>query len=418
MINAGLDIGNGYVKALVKNPDRDAKAEAIDMPSAAAVITNSADLRISEPDAIAKEMANIYNQMEVSIDSPLIRDKNMRMYVGARAILSGKSLQEFNLREARRSKSETELSAILTLSVLAGKALSDYYNINKKLPKTDEIIRVDAKIAISLPIGEYKLNKNIVPRNYTAQTHLVRIHNFTDTVKIEIHIKNVEVAPEGASAQFAIASKGPKFMKALVANMAKNGITIPSDITAEDIAAAGGIIGVDIGEGTVNFPIYQDLKFNPDVSSTFGKGYGSVMDEVVARLNQMGRPFETRKKLIQWMLDFKGKPLKRALYAEITEVMNTEIDIFTNELAQQFAKVLENNGAFAEVIYIYGGGATPVQESLYPKIIKAVQRSFGEDAFMPVLYLDSSYSRYLNRDGLYLLAASDDPKNTEDLNNI
>ena len=77
--------------------------------------------------------------------------------------------------------------------------------------------------------------------------------------------------------------------------------------------------------------------------------------------------------------------------------------------------MLERNGAFAEVVYVYGGGATPVRESLYPKLIKAIQRTFGEDAFMPVLYLDSSYSRCLNRDGLYLLAASDDPKGVDDL---
>lgn len=418
MINAGLDIGNGYVKALVKNPEMDGKAQAVDMPSAAAVITNSADVRISEPDAIKREFEDIYNTLEVSIDSPLVDDKTTRMYIGKRAIKSGKSLQEFNLREARRSKSETELSAILTLSIVAGKALSDYYNKNHKLPNSDNVIRVDTKLAISLPIGEYKLNKNVVPRNYMAQAHVVRIHNFQDTVKIEIHVKGVEVAPEGASAQFAIASKGEKFMKALVADMAKRGVKIPSDITASDIAAAGGIIGIDIGEGTVNFPIYQDLRFNPDTSSTFNKGYGSVMDEAVARLSQMGRPFDTRKKLVAWMLEAKSKPLMRRKYEEVMGIVDTEIDIFTDELTRQFSSVLERNGAFAEVVYVYGGGATPVQASLYPKIDKAIKRMFGDDAFMPVLYLDSSYSRCLNRDGLYLLAASDDPKGTEDLSNV
>jgi phosphoglycolate phosphatase-like HAD superfamily hydrolase len=44
-----------------------------------------------------------------------------------------------------------------------------------------------------------------------------------------------------------------------------------------------------------------------------------------------------------------------------------------------------------------------------------IKKTFGEDAFMPILYLDSSYSRCLNRDGLYLLAASSDIKSTEDL---
>jgi len=419
MINAGLDIGNGYVKTLVKNPNSDQKAQVVDMPSAAAVITNSADVRISEPSAIEAEFSDIYNKLEVSIDSPLIDDKETRMYIGKRAVMSGKSLQEFNLRESRRSKSETELSAILTLSIIAGKALKDYYDShNKQLPGKDEVISVDANIAMSLPIAEYKQNKNLVPRNYTAKSHLVRIHNFVNTIRVDIHVKGVDVAPEGASAQFAIASKGEKFMTALVNNMVANGIKMPDDITAEDISQAGGIIGIDIGEGTVNFPIYQDLKFNPDTSSTFNKGYGSVMDEALARLSQMGRPFDSRKKLVEWLIEAKNKPLMRSKYKEAMEVVSAEINIFTDELIRQFSSVLERNGAFAEVVYVYGGGATPVQESLYPKIIKAIKKTFGEDAFMPVLYLDSSYSRCLNRDGLYLLAASGDKKSTEDLKNL
>ena len=418
MLYAGLDIGNGYVKALIKNPTIDEKAQPVDMPSAAAVITNSADVRISEQAAIEREFEDIYNTLEVSIDSPLVSDKTTRMYIGKRAIKSGKSVQEFNLREARRSKSETELSAILTLSVIAGKALSDYYHTKNKLPKSDEVIQVDANIAISLPIGEYKLSKNIVPRNYMAKSHIVKIHNFQDTVKIEIHIKNVDVAPEGASAQFAIMNKTRRtrnFMVMLVNNMTENGIEIPSDITVDDIAAAGGIIGIDIGEGTVNFPIYQDMKLNPDTSSTFNKGYGSVMDEAVIRLAQMGRPFDTRKKLIEWLLETEKKPLMRKKREEVMEIVNAEINIFTDELVRQFSNVLERNGAFAEVVYVYGGGATPVQNSLYPKLIKAIERMFGEDAFMPVLYLDSKYSRCLNRDGLFLLAASDDVTSMEDL---
>lgn len=415
-INAGLDIGNGYVKALIKNPDFDAKAVVVDMPSAAAVITNSADVRISDPAAIEREFQDLYNSLEVSLDSPLVDDKGVRMYIGKRAIKSGKSLQEFNLKEARRSKSETELSAILTLSILAGKALTDYYASHKgQLPGEDETISVTAKLAVSLPIGEYKTSKNIVARNYMAKRHLVRIHNFERVVRVDITVTDVEVAPEGASAQFAIASKGEKFMMALVNNMVKNGIPLPDDITAADIMAAGGIIGVDIGEGTVNFPIYQDLKFNPDTSTTFNKGYGSVMDEAVARLSQMGRPFDTRKKLVEWLLEARDKPLMRRKYAEAMEVVNAEINIFCEELARQFSSVLERNGAFAEVVYVYGGGATPVQKSLYPKLIQAIQRAFGKDAFMPVLYLDSSYSRCLNRDGLYLLAASDDPMGVDDL---
>lgn len=406
MIYAGFDVGNGYFKGLAKDPNLDDKAVGIDLPSATAIITNSTDVRITEPRSIAREMQDIYNVMEVSVESPLVDNGNARMYVGKRAIRSGKSVQEFNLKEGRRSKSETELSAVLTLSALAGKGLTDYYKANGKLPGKDDTISIEAKLAVSLPIAEYKLKREEVARKYTAKPHLVRIHNFENTIRVDIHVTAVDVAPEGASAQFAIASKGEKFMMALIRNMEANGIRIPSHITARDIMSAGGIIGIDIGEGTVNFPIYQDLKFNADTSSTMSKGYGSVMDEVVSRLAEMGRPFDSRKKLVEWMMEVKDKPLKKSQYDEVCAIRAKEIDIFTDELMHRFSTVLEVNGAFAEVVYVYGGGANPVQESLYPKLIKAIYRTFGEKAFMPVLYLDSRYSRCLNRDGLYLLASA------------
>ena len=404
MIISGLDIGNGYVKGLVKNNDIDKKAQAVDMPSAAAVITNSADVRISEETAIRKEIEDIYNTIEVSIDSPLIADSDIHMYVGRRAVKSGKSVQEFNLKESRRSKSETELSALLTLSILAGKALYDYYMTNQKLPAADEVITTDVNLAISLPIAEYKINKNIAARNYMAKSHLVRIHNFENTIRVNINIREVKVAPEGASAQFALFDLGEAFMVKLINNMVQNGITIPEDITAMDIASAGGVIGIDIGEGTVNFPIYQNYVLNSDTSSTFNKGYGSVLDEAVVRLSQMGRPFDSRKKLVEWLIESKDKPLMRSKRAEVQSIIDTEINIFTDELVRQFSTVLERSGAFAEVVYVYGGGATDVKESLYPKLVKAIKRTFGEDAFMPVLYLNSTYSRCLNRDGLFKFA--------------
>jgi len=422
MINAGLDIGNGYVKALIRNTDTDVKSKVVDMPSAAAVITNSADVRISDPAGIAKEIDDIYNSLEVSIDSPLIADNDVRMYIGKRAVKSGKSLQEFNLKETRRSKSETELSAILVLSILAGKGLQDYYAQYHKLPGEEETIRIDVNFAMSLPITEYKYNKDTVARNYKAQSHLVRIHNFEHVVRVDVHINDAITTAEGASAQFTIAYKmkceGDKFTVGLMKDMIKNGISVPEDIAPADIAAATGIIGIDIGEGTVNFPIYQDLQLNTDVSTTFNKGYGTVLDEAVIRLAQLGRPFDSRKKLMEWLRETENKPLMRSKRTEALKIIEAEASIFVDELVKQFSAVLERNGAFAEIIYVYGGGAEPIRELLYPKLKKAISRVYGEDTFMPIFYLNKSYSRVLNRDGLYIYIATKNGYDIEDLNTL
>ena len=53
-----------------------------------------------------------------------------------------------------------------------------------------------------------------------------------------------------------------------------------------------------------------------------------------------------------------------------------------------------------EVVYVYGGGASPLRDALYPKLCEL----FNEYQIdVPILYLDSTYSRFLNREGLYLI---------------
>ena len=58
-------------------------------------------------------------------------------------------------------------------------------------------------------------------------------------------------------------------------------------------------------------------------------------------------------------------------------------------------------GAFVEVAYVYGGGASPVQSLLHKELV-AVSQDFSNE--FPILYLDSTYSRFLNREGLLWIA--------------
>ena len=73
------------------------------------------------------------------------------------------------------------------------------------------------------------------------------------------------------------------------------------------------------------------------------------------------------------------------------------------EVSQEFRKILSRVGSYVEVIYVYGGGANAVKEMLYPKLIETARGFGAADAAYPILYLDSRYSRYLNREGLYLI---------------
>ena len=74
------------------------------------------------------------------------------------------------------------------------------------------------------------------------------------------------------------------------------------------------------------------------------------------------------------------------------------------EISEYFSRVMRRVGASTEVIYIYGGGASALKETLHPLILKEVKGFGGEGMSYPVLYLDSRYSRHLNREGLYIVA--------------
>ena len=402
-IIAGLDIGNGYVKGMASEQTTGFVAD-IDLPSDVAYIMATHDMKTGLDEA-GDVINDIYNQMDVSFDSPLIKDKN-RMLFGDRGIKSGNAVEEFDVCSPI-SKAQQHLSYILTLGCLAGMALQDYWNSHKSLPT--ETIKVDARVALALPIAEFKKYRTEYANNYKSGKHTVTFHNFEQPIQVEISFEDVQVIAEGASAQYAIRSKGEGFVNAMLAEIRRMGEPLEG-IAAKDIMSATNTIGIDIGEGTVNFPVFQSAvgkangKFNPDVPLTFDKGYGAVLDDARDRLQDAGYPFKSRKEL-QAFLNTVPNAMTRSRHEAVKKIVDEEISSFVMQVGMQFSKIMSRVGTFTEVIYVYGGGASPVKDELYPLVIdKAKSFSGGEQVACPILYLDSRYSRYLNREGLYEMA--------------
>ena len=96
--------------------------------------------------------------------------------------------------------------------------------------------------------------------------------------------------------------------------------------------------------------------------------------------------------------------LNKRRYDRVKSVLNEEMESFANSVSMQFIKVLSRVGSYIEVVYVYGGGATPMKEILHPLLVNTSKNFGGDDISYPVLYLDSRYSQYLNRKGLYTIA--------------
>ena len=393
---AGLDIGNGYVKGFASTDGN--KGSGIDFLSGVALKTSDDDVKVklSQADYIVDD---IFNEMAVTFDTPIVESKTMRLF-GLRAAVSGNSMDEFDVT-SHQTKAHQELSSILVLGSIAGKALQEYYGKYKSAPE-DGIINVNARIALALPISEYKTYRKEYAEKFKGVVHKVTIHNFDVPVTVCITISDVQVMAEGASAQFAITDKGVELMEMMLADLRSRGEKLEG-VTASDIYNAKNTLGVDIGEGTVNFPVFQNGRFNPDASVSFFKGYGTVLDAVRHRLAQKNLVFASRKALVESFLA-GPMPTKPWQFNIMQEVLQSVLEGFANEVQSEFRKILTKIGVFTEVIYVYGGGANALKEYLYPKLIQVGKSVTPGGVGFPILYLDSAYSRYLNREGLYSIA--------------
>lgn len=394
-IIAGLDIGNGYVKGATKTNKFD--NVNVDIPSCVASVANPTDLAVTD---IAAEIDDIFNRANVTFDSPLVTGifATTRSYLGRRGVESGKPIATFDI-EGNVSKAEQPLSAVLVLSIIASAALQGYYKENQALPTAT--LQVSSKIALALPITEYKKYRDSFSANFTKNTHIVCFHNFETPVRVEVKFEKVSVLAEGASAQVAIISKGEPFMNALLEDVRNHGIKLEG-IEASDIINASGTLGIDIGEGTVNFPVFTGTHFNTDFSANLSKGYGTILESSLAPLQAANNVFHDRKSLGEF-LQSKPSALKRRKYDGAMAVVNAESMTLVDAIVKEFTRILNKANGQIEVVYVYGGGASPLKEMLYPALIQAAKGFSAGDEF-PIMYLDSRYSRFLNREGLFQLA--------------
>lgn len=395
-ITAGLDIGNGYVKGITKADKAD--NAKIDIPSCVATVANPTDLAAID---VAEEIAEIFDRANVTIDSPLVTGifATTRSYLGRRGVESGKPIAAFDI-DSHVSKAEQPLSAVLILSIIASAALQAYYNEKKELPT--DVLKVVSKTALALPITEFKKYRESFSNNLMKTSHFVCFHNFETPVRVEIKFEKVSVLAEGASAQVAIVSKGEPFMNALLEDVRNSGIKLEG-ITANDILEASGTLGIDIGEGTVNFPVFTDTRFNTDFSANISKGYGTVLESSLAPLQAANNVFNDRKSLGEF-LQQKPSALKKHKYESALSVVTAESQTLVDAIVKEFTRILNKANGQIEVVYVYGGGASPLREQLYPALIEAAKNFSAGDEF-PIMYLDSRYSRFLNREGLFQLAS-------------
>lgn len=391
-IVSGLDIGNGYLKGRFQGTKK--TPFNVDIPSCAVQIV-STPIVPDDPDS--EYMREIFDRMICIFDSPLVKNTNRFMF-GRGAIASGRSLIEFDIADTNLSKAEQQLSSLLVLASVAGAALKNYWDQYKKLPSS--VIKANVKTALALPIDEYMKCKAEFSSKFKASEHEVTICNFDQPVHIKVVFDAVHILPEGVSAQYAIMAKGEAFAKALLDDVRKTNKKALKGIGPKDIINCRNTCGIDIGEGTVNFPVITDGRFNMMLSTSIQRGYGTVLEQALPAIQKQNMPYDSRKAVADFMQTEETAFNKRRK-ATIKDIVDAEAADLVNEIGKEISRILRSGTV--EVIYVYGGGATPLKDVLYTRLMEKTKTFAGEDEF-PILYLDSSYARNLNREGLYQMA--------------
>lgn len=406
-LTGGIDVGNGYVKAVIANTDTGGVDE-IDLPSAV-VSTSRQNPKVPLPDTAAVETVleidnagDFYNKLDCSITSPLVSQSDRRIFGRSALSVRGSKFTEFEVM-GKHSKADQELSKVLILGVFAAKAVRDFVRANGRLP--DHELRVQVRAGLALPISEYVSKRISFAAEFgsagaaEAPVHLVTVKNFLTPVSVRLEFVDVQVLAEGASAQFAITDKGEQLSAALLTDLKRTSpesAAMLEGVTAADLTAVRNTIGVDVGEGTVNFPVFTDGRFNPEAASTLEEGYGTALMVAMDRMSEDGLEFASRKQLADF-LHQRPSALQRQRYSRASGYVHTEAEYLVDAIVSRFSDVLSQAGATTEAVYVYGGGSGPIKELLHAALIKAA----GD---IPVLYLGAAYSRHFNREGLFIAA--------------
>ncbi|QXV57420.1 hypothetical protein [Amycolatopsis sp. TNS106] len=403
-LTGGVDVGNGYVKGVIRNEGNEVVDE-VDLPSAV-IATPRQSPKVPLKDDTASQVMedgdlDFYNRLDCALTTPLIADSDRRIYGRSALHVRGSKFTEFEVHDGHGSKVDQNLSRILVLGVFAAKALRDHVREHGTLP--DHELRVRIRAGLALPISEYVARRHTYAAEFIGgrgvsdpAVHLVTIKNFSTPVSVRLEFVDVQVIAEGASAQYAIADKGEPLARALLADLRSREPGLLPDITAADLVAVKNTIGIDVGEGTVNLPVFTDGRFNAEAATTLDMGYGTVLANALDRLDEVDLRFTSRKQLADF-LQSTPSAFQRGRHQRAEALVAPDVKYLVEAIGSIFDEVLAASGESTEAVYVYGGGSGPIKDLLYPALL-------GIAGDVPVLYLDASYSRHLNREGLYIAA--------------
>ncbi|MEM5031368.1 ParM/StbA family protein [Limosilactobacillus fermentum] len=338
--------------------------------------------------------------MDVTISSSVVKRQG-RFLIAQAAVDSQLPMTMFDVNDFA-GKADDDLAVILTLSMIAGKRVKDAFKEGEDLT---ENLKVTVNMATALPVTEGKQAgvKDNYRQKYLKQRHQVTFHNFKDPITVDITFQQVYVALEGETAQFFIKYATSGLKEALKQDLTANYPDLANQATVDDIVQADNVLGIDIGEGTTDLVSIVNGKVNAAASMSLAKGYGNVLQQAmdVLQANQMN--FDSRAQL-QNYLSSKVSPFAKKHQAKVQEYVYQQLEPFADQIIDAVSKTMRTTGAQTELVFVYGGGATPMlSQSHLREKLAAKLRNFNGGDDLPIIWINPEYAQVMNMEGLKLI---------------
>lgn len=371
------DIGNSETKMIVN------KGQIFRQPS---IIKTLLTLPTAVETDVKKNIANLLDELVVAISSKSIKSSGSYA-IGNKANGLGGTVENMNIRLG--NKHQHDIPVIMTLSLLAAKAVQLDFEENQKLSTN---LSVNVKMSTAIPASEYQPdNAKFLEQRFTkagGTDHIVSVYVGSEIVQVIIKFDEVKVTQEGNPAIYAIGSGEQDILRLYNEQYQKN--ATPKDFRNKKVFHS------DIGDGTTEY-IYT-IGANPknDASTGERRGVGHATEEALKLFTeQLGVTINYNRHRFMNVL----RDSNHNFYNEAIKCMNLAKQSQSRLIFEDIKdKYLDKTSGDVEIFTVYGGGSIQFEEALYEDLIQ-----FADSVHAEVLWIPEEYAVDLGVRGLQVL---------------
>lgn len=346
-------------------------------------------------------MNDFLNHMDVSISSNAVSE-NRRFLVGSNAAASGLPLTSFDLNDLS-GKSDVDLTALLTLSLIAGNRVKKAY---KKGEGLNDPLKVNVNMTTALPILEGKQPGKIdkYRDRYMNATHVVTFHNFKNPIVVQIKFKHVYVGLEGEMAQVMISNSINKQLGQIIINQLKKRYPkVANSLTPKIMGKLiRNSLGIDIGGGTTEWTAIINGITNLNVSTSLMQGFDNVLEKARLYLQTKNLNFENISQVQEYLSsdtdDFFSNNKK-----VVKQAITDNAIPFNEQIVKQTSSVVRQIGSQLNLVFVYGGGSISLADTSLLDDLSNKLKLFKGGAEVPVIWIPKPYAQVMNLGGLSIV---------------